>query len=293
VVVLSGVEVRVLSWAPKRKPASAGFLVILLLMHEPIRKYWFADDASKTLFFNSLSVSIPEAERFIAQTVRDAYPHIHQKALLKSVDTLIHEEEAHTRVHEAYNLLLKRQGYVISRFEAFERKLAAFFARRSIKTRLALCCCSEFFTVVMGKHLFENRIVEEEGIDERMRALWTWHSLEELDHRSTVFDLYLDQGGGYFRRVGLMLLMTTLYFSTHLACFFALLRQDKVSLRGFGFLIGKRGFYTAVAPHWLRFFMPGFHPRKDIALAEGLAPELHHFHVESHFVEMVEKSAYA
>ncbi len=262
-------------------------------MIEPIRNYWFAGDASKTLFFNSLSVSIPEAERFIAQTVRDAYPLIRNKKLLHSVDTLIHEEEAHTNVHEAYNLLLKKQGYAIARFEAFEKRLARFFMQRSLKTRLALCCCSEFFTVVMGKHLFENRIVEDEGIDERMRALWTWHSLEELDHRSTVFDVYLDQGGGYFRRVALMLLMTALYFSVHLACFFALLRQDKVRFRGIGFLFGKRGFYSAVIPSWVAFFKPGFHPSKDIKLMPGLAPELHHFHVEEHFADMVEKSVYA
>jgi predicted metal-dependent hydrolase len=246
------------------------------------------------LFFDSLSVSIPESERFIASTAKIARLTLSDDTQKRAADTLIHEEEAHTRVHAAYNELLRRQGYQIARFEAFEKKLSHFFEQRSLKTRLALCLCGEFFTAVMGKHLFQNRICEEEGIDERMRALWTWHSLEELDHRNTAFDLYLHQGGGYLRRVLVMIVMTILYFVTHLACFFALLKQDHVSLTsetrkdGRSFLFGKKGFYRAVITSWFAFFKPGFHPLKDIHLETGLAPELHHFHVEEHFIHLVE-----
>jgi predicted metal-dependent hydrolase len=192
-------------------------------------------------------------------------------------------------VHEAYNELLRKQGYHFRKFEAFEERLSRFFARESLKTRLALCACGEFFTAVMGRHLVETGICETPGVDERMRALWTWHSLEELDHRGTAFEMYRAFGGGYVRRVALMLLMTALYFVTHLLCFRALLRQDAVRLSSSqrqaarSFLVGRRGFYRSVLGPWIRFFMFGFRPERDIVLASGVARELHHIHIEEHF----------
>ena len=263
-------------------------------MHEPIRKYWYADNPIITAFFNGLSVSIPEIERFIVGTVRDTFPHINNKELEKSVHILAHEEEAHARVHDAYNTLLEKQGYRISKFEAIEHSIAEFFNRRSIKTRLAVCVCSEFYTAVMSRHVLESGAVEAPGVDERMRALWTWHALEELHHRSTAFNLYLDQGGGYFRRCGLMLFMTVRWLFAHVFASLAILRQGYARLtfatfwRGAGFITGTKGFYTNIVPHWFAFFKPGFHPRKDIKLEVGLDADLHHFHVEKHFVEMVE-----
>lgn len=262
-------------------------------MYEPIRKYWFADNPIITAFFNGLSVSIPEIEYFIAGTARDTIPRIRNKQLQESVDILLHEEEAHARVHNTYNDMLRKQGYKISKHEDFEHKMAVFFNKQSIKTRLAVCVCSEFYTAVMSRHVLESKLYDIPGIDERMRAVWTWHSLEELHHRSTAMNLYMDQGGGYFRRVVLMLFMTARMAIAHISASLWILAQGKAKMgfktimQGIGFIIGPSGFYTNIIPSWILFFKPGFHPRKDIKLEEGLDPDLQHFHVEEHFVDLV------
>lgn len=286
-------EVRVLSRAQVKKAGGQPAFSYTGGM-EPIRKFWYAENPIITAFFNGLSVSIPEIERFIVGSVRDTYPRIKDKQLETSVHILAHEEEAHARVHDAYNAMLQKQGYQIKKFEAIEHRIAQFFNKRSIKTRLAVCVCSEFYTAVMSRHVLESRAVEKPGVDERMRALWTWHALEELHHRSTAFDLYLDQGGGYFRRCGLMLFMTLRWLFAHVFASLAILRQSKAKItlstfwHGAGFITGYHGFYTNIIPSWFAFFKPGFHPRKDIELEHGLDPDLRHFHVEKHFVEVVE-----
>ena len=263
-------------------------------MHTPIPKYWFDGNPLITSLFNGLSVSIPEIERFIVGSAKDALPHVKNKELEKAVAILTHEEEAHARVHDTYNNLLRKQGYQISKHEAFEHSVAAFFNKQSIKTRLVVCLCSEFFTAVLGRHLVEAKIYNVPGVDSRMSALWTWHSYEELHHRGTAFDLYLDQGGGYFRRAGLMIILTIRWMVAHFPACIAIFFQSKAPvdfkmfLRNLNFILGPRGFYTAVIVNWFIFFKPGFHPKKDIRLEEGLDPELHHFHVEKHFVEVVE-----
>ena len=43
-------------------------------------------------------------------------------------------------------------------------------------------------------------------LDPTVRALWVWHALEEVEHKSVAFDVYRAAGGGYIRRVALMLL---------------------------------------------------------------------------------------
>ncbi|MEK9177223.1 MAG: metal-dependent hydrolase, partial [Patescibacteria group bacterium] len=127
-------------------------------MHEPIRKFWFEDNVFITCIFNGMSVSIPEIERFIVGSTRASLPHVKDKHLQKAVEILTHEEEAHARVHDAYNDLLRKQGYKISRHEAVEHAIAEFFNKRSVKTRLVVCLCSEFFTAIMGRYLFERKL---------------------------------------------------------------------------------------------------------------------------------------
>lgn len=265
-------------------------------MHQQIRKYWFDGNPTITSFFNGLSVSIPTIERYIVGSARAALPHLKNQALRESVEILTHEEEAHARVHVAYNTLLRKQGYKIDKHVAFEEAVARFFNKRSVKTRLAVCVCSEFFTAVMGRHVLRTCVPSVKGIDERMRALWTWHSLEELHHRSTAFNLYVDQKGGYFRRTGIMLFLAVRWLLAHVSASLAILGQSKAPLsfkeiwRGVMFVLGPKGFYTNVIPSWVLFFKPGFHPAKDIGLEPGLERDLTHFHVEEHFVEFIEKA---
>ncbi len=257
----------------------------------PIRRHWFDDSAFKSMCANSLSVIVPESERFLMRTAQATYPHLSDPRLIQAADVLLHEEDAHSRVHDGYNALLVRQGYVIAPHEAFVRRLHAIIeGHMGLRTRLAACLCSEYLTALTAQHILALNLGQSGTVDPRMRRLWEWHTLEELDHRSTMHDLYLHMGGGYLRRCIVMLGLTLIYSVGHAACLASLIRQDRI-LSGVtddptkhGFLFGSNGFYWAISRGWIRFFRPGFHPQKDIRLDPKVTRQLHHYHIEEDII---------
>ncbi len=96
-------------------------------------------------------------------------------------------------------------------------------------------------------------------------ALWAWHAAEEAEHRGTCHDLYARLGGGYRTRV---LIMFSAWFGILLLSLVntvSLLRRDGRlwtldTLRGLGYLFGRRGLVTGLAPAFLRYFRRDFEP---------------------------------
>jgi len=50
-----------------------------------------------------------------------------------------------------------------------------------------------------------------DGVDENFKQLWRWHAIEETEHKAVAFDVYQAVGGGYFRRVFNMLIVTIMF----------------------------------------------------------------------------------
>jgi len=257
----------------------------------PIPRVWFKDNIFFTLFMNAGSVGIPDAERFVVRAVEDfaksgEYPE--QQDLIRHI---IEEEIAHAQVHDAYNEYLKTTGLSFDAYLAKEMRILNFFYRHlSLKGKLAFSATIEHFTATGARQILDTGILEGEDIDERMDRVWTWHALEELDHRSTVFDLYLAAGGGYFRRVGVALVATAIFLYMQHPCFFNFMRQRgvlynaRVWRKGLPYLFGKHGVYRHLFVDWLKLFRPGFHPT-DIPIENRLKKQLHHYHIESELIE--------
>jgi uncharacterized protein len=255
-----------------------------------MKKYWYDNDAVVSSVFNASSIIVPVLEEFVAETVSKAKSEIADVTLKRDADILLHEERAHVKVHNRYNDILTEKGYRFERVIYFEKAFLRFFRKRAdLKTRLALCLCGEYFTSLMSKHSLEEGIfILHNGIDEHVRKIWIWHSLEELHHRSIAFDVYQHLGGGYVRRCLIMFVASTFFLFVHTWCFLSLLRQDKkiwslnVLKDSFLFQFGIRGYYGSVLRHWVSFFMPHFHP-SQLPIKDRLR-KLHHLHVEDKLI---------
>ncbi len=256
----------------------------------PIRPWWYKDNVLFTLFLNAASVGIPEAERFVVSTVKELTSQAKFPELEKKIIDIIHEEEAHARVHDAYNEYLKTTGIDFEMYVQRGKNINYFLERHfSLKTRLAVCSTIEHFTASMAKQVLDTAIFEGRGVDERMDRVWTWHALEELHHRSTVFELYVAAGGGFVRRVIAALFATLLFLYMQHAGFLSFMRQRGVLFdgaiwkKGLPLLFGKRGVYRHLVLDWLRLFWPAFHP-EDIPIRNVLQKQLHHYHIESQLI---------
>ena len=127
-------------------------------------------------------------------------------------------------------------------------------------------------------------------MDPRLERLWTWHALEELDHRSASFDLYVYLGGGYGRRMFSFFVALSVFVLLHTFSLCSILRQNGClfstrTLRWFFFLtFSKRGLYRHLVGGIWSFFSPSFHP-SQIPLDEALMNRLHHYHIEDDLIQ--------
>jgi predicted metal-dependent hydrolase len=102
-------------------------------------------------------------------------------------------------------------------------------------------------------------------MEPEMRALWEWHAVEEIEHKSVAFDVYEAMGCGYFHRmfsafVGVIIQGVFIIGSEN-----RLMKDHKV--KRFGVEGKKAGRFLAeildlkkLASEFMLYFKPGFHP---------------------------------
>ncbi len=262
----------------------------LTAQHVPIPEWWFRKSAMLTFLFNASSTTVPEGERFIVRTAEHARELSADQELKDRAGVLIHEETAHARMHDAYNQYLQTQGFHSLKYNAETKRLVYFLEKRfSLFERLATCAMIEHFTAIFSKQVLDSGVLEGEDVDERMDRVWSWHCLEELEHRSTAFDLYRELGGGYFTRVYMAAVTSALFAFVHTKCLIEFLAEKKVLWKwstwivGVPYIFGKKGVYRLFLTDWILFFKPGFHPY-DIPLSNRYGKQLHHYHIEDELV---------
>jgi len=258
--------------------------------NENIKKYWFHDSVFKSSLGDASSIIIPRIERFIIHTVNRFLPTVSDQKLKAELTNLLHEETSHARVHDAYNAMLKREGYKINLSLKLEDSMFSFLEKFSSPlSNLGVCMCTEFFTLIFAKHTIEQKIFDEEGVDPRLKRVWLWHHMEEMDHRSACYDLFKALGGGYFRRLYCMVIVSlTFFFLLHLNHILLLhqnggLYRPRIMWRGMWYLFGPNGNYVNSMKEWYKFFKPSFSPN-EIVIRNDIQKSLHHYHIENDLI---------
>lgn len=232
-----------------------------------IPRHWFGGDAFKTRFFDAMSLLFPEGEKFFIQCVRDYRDRITDPQMQSDVKDFIYQEGQHGMVHDAYNQRVANQGVAVDQIEARMKKILAWQRKRfPTSLRIAQTAAAEHMTAIMAHSFMANREMFREA-DPRMRALYVWHAVEEIEHKAVAFDVMQKVGKvGYFTRMAGMLYLSVV-FPLHTFLIMAhMLRVDGVKnrfrtwMRGLAWLYGPRGVMLRLVPHYLAYFKPGFHP---------------------------------
>ena len=255
---------------PPSRPMPLTVRRLLVDLEPPFARRWNGGDAFRTAFFNALSMSFPAGEQFFIDAVRagvQALPEDRQQALGDEVQGFIGQEATHRRVHALFNRQLAQQGHVNAwepRILRRQQRLAGADVRHAV----GITAATEHLTALFAEHLLSTPSAIE-GAEPRLAALWQWHSAEESEHRSTVFDLYRELGGNEAWRCRWMRLVT-LFFVTDLA------RQTLRNLWHDGaigrwatwrsaasFLFGADGIVRRSVSPWRAYFAADFHPSRQ------------------------------
>ncbi len=228
-------------------------------------RHWLAGDPYRTQLFNALSLSFPIGEQLFIDSVRGVpEASIADPALRAEVRDFIGQEASHRFVHQQYNAELARQGLVYVREASLNRRIR-FLARLSPLDRLAVTCAVEHFTAMLADGVLALPSWLD-GAEPDMHTLWSWHAVEESEHKGVAMDVYRAAGGGYARRV-LWYVESTFMLMLDIAI------QTSDSLRREGQLwkartwisaartwLGRDGIFWHLLWPGLRYFAPSFHP---------------------------------
>jgi predicted metal-dependent hydrolase len=228
---------------------------------------WCHDDAYQTAFLNALSLLFPEGEKFFVDSVKHYKARIADPVLQREIAGFIGQEAMHGREHRAFNEMIVAHGYVSA--PRVDRRLRGFLGlvRRvlSPRSQLAVTCALEHFTAMLAEQLLGEERVRAE-IHPSVRPLWLWHALEESEHKAVAFDVYRAVGGGYARRVAIMLLTTFVFFVAQGLAQTRMMADRKILWKPWRWVRGITrmwiypGFFTRLFPAYLAYFAPSFHP---------------------------------
>lgn len=234
---------------------------------------FFRNTELATAYFEALSIFLTFGEDLVIDTARYHRQFLKDPVLKQRVTALIGQEAVHSKMHNEFNEALAEHRFPV----AFYRFLAGNVFKYGFKKfphrmQLSFMAGIEHFTAVLAKYMMEHEDIFFESRDEKQRALWMWHMLEESEHKDIAYDVYQTLSGSYPLRisgfalaaVAIMLLVPlggslipvirtpSSFFSLHYW------KDVKISL---AFLAGpKEGVYGSTMKHILDYLRPDFHP---------------------------------
>lgn len=162
----------------------------------PLRPHWCGGDAFSSAVFEALSMSFPRGEQYFIDSLKagaQCLAPAERAAFAEELRGFIGQEATHRQVHRRFNQQLTALGYqnhIEARIERRIQRLAALDVRRHV----AATAATEHITALLAFWLLRNPSVLA-GAPPAAQSMWLWHSTEEIEHRSTAFDLYRAIGG--------------------------------------------------------------------------------------------------
>ncbi|GAB3428837.1 metal-dependent hydrolase [Massilia solisilvae] len=226
---------------------------------------WLADDAYRTQFFNALSMTFPIGEQMFIDSLRAVPPaRLSDPALAAEVRDFVGQEASHRFAHIQYNAQLAQQGFGFTLEKAIARRVRRI-AKLDVRSRVAITCALEHYTAVLADGVLRHPEWLE-GADPALHLVWTWHAVEETEHKAVAFDVYRAAGGGYVRRV-LWFVHASLvfWFDVFLQTAFNLkhdgaLWQPRTWASAARMWFGRRGVAWHLFLPCLHYLRPSFHP---------------------------------
>ncbi len=168
-------------------------------------KYFVADDPVRSHIAAMLSAVFPEGEDFFVRSVRNYRKQIDDPELKKQVSGFIGQEALHGREHRDFNEALSALGYPTEFVDRRVKHGLAILNKVAPKrTQLAVTAALEHYTATLAEAILTDGGARDEFVTDEVRDLFTWHALEETEHKSVAFDVFEDVCGKQYVRVATM-----------------------------------------------------------------------------------------
>lgn len=239
-------------------------------------RFEYPADANRFCFYdgNPLASSLfavfsgifPPGERFFVESVRRFREGLGDARLDAQVSGFIGQEAIHGREHEQLNAWLAARGYDMATTDRLIRFGLGLLEKLPASQQLACTALMEHFTAELAEEWLTNREFRGSA-DPRMLQLWSWHALEELEHKAVAFDVHqrVSRHTHAERMRAVPLVAGALLPVIFAAWGWQVVKQGeafnlKEHRRGWKALFGRGGFLTRVLNRIPPWFEHGHHP---------------------------------
>ena len=156
--------------------------------HHPI---WSRSSPDFSMFINALGIHVPYFERFLVEVMRKYRGELTDPKLSEDVHAIMGQEAFH-----AFNFIgwTKAMARHYPGLAELDEEAKAYFEealeKRDKKFKIGFTAGYETFTFLGGMIVLDRYEEFMADADPKLRALWVWHQVEEIEHGAVAFDFY-------------------------------------------------------------------------------------------------------
>ena len=159
--------------------------------HEAHPPIWSRSCPDFSMFINALGIHVPYFERFLVEVMRKYRGELTDPNLAEDVHAIMGQEAFHAFNFVGWTKAMARHYPGLMKHdddarEYFEDALAT----RDKKFQIGFTAGYETFTYLGGMIVLDRYEEFMADADPKLRALWVWHQVEEVEHGSVAFDFY-------------------------------------------------------------------------------------------------------
>ncbi|ORE86867.1 hypothetical protein ATO7_07502 [Oceanococcus atlanticus] len=223
--------------------------------------------------FEALSIFLTFGEDLVIDTARYHRQFVKDPEMKQRLTALIGQEAIHSKMHNEFNDQLAKHRFPVPLYRFLADKVFEYGLKRlPNRMQLSLMAGIEHFTAVVAEYMMKHEEVFFESPDEKQRALWMWHMLEESEHKDIAYDAFQQLSGSYSLRVsGFVMATIIIMVLVPLAgSVIPLIRKPSNALRpaywkdvvfSLELLAGREdGVFGSTMGHVMDYLRPDFHP---------------------------------
>jgi uncharacterized protein len=230
---------------------------------------FYRNNALASSLFAVFSGIFPPGERFFVRSVRRYRGQVHDEMLREQIAGFVGQEAMHGREHERLNEWFRAQGYDMDMPERTIHFGLGLLAKLPPSQQLACTTFMEHFTAHLAEQWLTNERFRREA-DPDVLHLWSWHGLEELEHKAVAFDVHARVSANPYleRVVAGPLVVAALLPGILFSLGWLVAKQGEgrnltEHRRGIAALLGRRGFIARVLLRMPEYLAPRFHPNRQ------------------------------
>ncbi|MDA8658592.1 metal-dependent hydrolase [Luminiphilus sp.] len=163
---------------------------------------WNPDNPSFSVLMNQITFFVVGFEKYMCRVMRDAEAHITDPAVMEEAIAFRKQEAIHAQKH------MRHARALISQYPALQgvldKVLASYddvYNTHPLEYHLAYAGGLEAIFTPFFKMILDHRAVLFEEGDAQVASLFVWHFCEEIEHRSSAYDVYNHVVGSHWYRI--------------------------------------------------------------------------------------------